>query len=416
MVDVIIAMPGVDVLCPLFFDLCSFYGQSADYRPSTTRRAAVDAIQSASDNHSKLKTTDTQKLHPTGTRLSSFARRLLAAWRGQELPTSDDTVILAASGGADSTSLVLGFDELLRTKKLSLSLTVAHLDHGLRKVSRDEAAWVVALAKKLGYKSAKRRVDVQKRATETGDNLEQAARRARYEFLKSVAKKENAQFILTAHTLDDQAETILLRLLRGSAAEGLGGIEVMRSVEAGSRVQLVRPLVSWARRSDAEDYCRARQVEFRHDEMNQDEKFARVRVRKQLLPLMQSFNNKIVETLSRTATLLREDAGALSAEASKLLALASKPSGNNSSKTEGASLNVNVMANAPAAVRRRALRLWLTRERGHLRRLEMVHLLAIDRLLTENRGGRIAQLPDGGHVTRKRGRLELIGVANGKKG
>lgn len=325
-------------------------------------------------------------------------------------------MILAVSGGADSTALLLGFDELLRAKKLSLTPIVAHLDHGLRKVSKDEAAWVVALAKQLGYRSAKRRIDVQERAVKTGDNLEQAARRARYEFLKNVAKKERAQFILTAHTLDDQAETILLRLLRGSAAEGLGGIEVVRSLEAGSKVQLVRPLVSWARRSEAEAFCQSRQVEFRQDEMNQDEKFSRVRVRKQLLPLMQSFNNKIVETLSRTATLLREDAGALADEASKLLTSASKFSHNNSTETEGASLNVSVLLNAPAAVRRRALRFWLARERGHLRRLEMVHLIAIDRLVTENRGGRVAELPDGGRVMRKRGRLELIGAVKGKKG
>lgn len=325
-------------------------------------------------------------------------------------------MILAASGGADSTALLLGLDELLKSGKLSLSLTVAHLDHGLRKVSREDAAWVVGLAKELGYQSVKRRVDVQKRADRTGDNLEQAARRARYDFLKSTAKQERAQLILTAHTLDDQAETVLLRLLRGSAAEGLSGIEGVRPLEVGSNIQLARPLLSWARRSDAENYCRARQVDFRVDEMNQDEKFSRVRVRKQLLPLMQSFNNKIVDALSRTATLLREDAGALSDEAAKLLALASTRPEHNSSETDGVFLNVNVMANAPAAVRRRALRLWLEKERGHLRRLEMVHLVAIDRLLTGDRGGRVAQLPDGGQVSRKRGWLELNGVPNRKKG
>lgn len=323
---------------------------------------------------------------------------------------------MAASGGADSTALLLGLDELLKAGKLSLSLTVAHLDHSLRKVSKDDAAWVVDLAKELGYPSVKRRVDVKKRALRTGDNLEQAARRARYEFLKSTAKLQRAQLVLTAHTLDDQAETVLLRLLRGSAAEGLSGIEVVRLLEVGSSIQLARPLLSWARRSDLEDYCRARRVDFRVDEMNQDEKFSRVRVRKQLLPLMQSFNNKIVETLSRTASLLREDAGALADEADKLLALAGSRPGHNSSEADMVSLNVSVMANAPAAVRRRALRRWLEWERGHLRRLEMVHLLAIDRLLTGNRGGRVAQLPDGGRVSRKGAWLELNGVPNRKKG
>jgi tRNA(Ile)-lysidine synthase len=148
--------------------------------------------------------------------------------------------------------------------------------------------------------------------------------------------------------------------------------------------------------------------------MNEDEKFSRVRVRKQLLPLMQSFNSKIVEALGRTATLLREDAGALTAEAAKLVAAASIAR-ENSGETNSGLLSVIIMAKAPAAVRRRALRLWLERERGHLRRVEMVHLVAIDQLLTGNRGGRIAQLPDGGSVSRKGGWLKLTLQPNGKK-
>ena len=294
-----------------------------------------------------------------------------------------------------------------------MRLTVAHLDHGLRKLSKEDAAWVKRLANQLGYAAVVRRVDVRKRASQTGDNLEQSARRVRYDFLKTTARKARAQLIVTAHTLDDQAETVMLRLLRGSAAEGLGGIESVRSLEQGSKIQLGRPLISWARRAETEDYCRAQQVEFRGDEMNEDEEFSRVRVRKQLLPLMQTFNNRIVEALSRTAALLREDADVLSLEAEKLLEAASSSS---EFKANGnSSLNVKVVAAAPPAVRRRALRLWLERERGHLRRLEMVHLVAIDRLLTGDKGGRIAQLPDGGGVTRKRGWLVLNGVSFRKK-
>ena len=321
---------------------------------------------------------------------------------------------MAVSGGADSTALLLGLDELLRASKLSLTLTVAHLDHSLRKVSKQDATWVKMLAGKLGYPVVVRRVDVGKLAAKTGDNLEQAARRARYSFLKPTAKKEHAQLILTAHTLDDQAETVLLRLLRGSAAEGLSGIELLRPLEPHSNIKLGRPLVSWARRSDVEEYCRSRGIKFLEDEMNQDESLSRVRVRKQLLPLMQSFNNKIVDALSRTAGLLREDADALSLEAEGLLAAASEQKKGN--VDVGSSLNVTVLAAAPPAVRRRALRFWLERERGHLRRLEMVHLVAIDRLLSGSQSGRVAQLPDGASVTRKRGWLELNGAPARKKG
>ncbi len=348
-----------------------------------------------------------------GPALSRFARRLLSAWKQADFPTKDDAVIVAVSGGADSTALLLALNELIRSGWFSLRLTVAHLDHGLREQSKEDAAWVKQLATELGYPAVVRRVDVHKRAAETGDNLEQSARRVRYDFLKATARKARAQLILTAHTLDDQAETVLLRLLRGSAAEGLSGIESQRPLEQGSNIQLGRPLISWARRAEVEDYCRAQQVEFRSDEMNENAEFTRVRIRKQLLPLMQSFNNKIVDALSRTAGLLREDADVLSLEAEKLLTAATVSSEFNPNGS--ASLNVKIVAAAPAAVRRRALRLWLEQERGHLRRLEMVPLVAIDRLLAGDKGGRVAQLPDGGEVTRKRGWLVLNGVPPRKK-
>jgi len=351
-------------------------------------------------------------------RISDFARRLLHSWLSLKLPKGKTQVILAVSGGADSTALLLALDELKGGKKLSLILTVAHLDHGLRKVSREDASWVEDLAIGLGHEFVKRRSDVKRRAASSGDNLEQAARRVRYEFLGKIAKENQSQLVLTAHTLDDQAETVLLRLLRGSAAEGLSGIEPVRQMDSRSSIQLARPLLSWARRSDTEDYCRLRKVDFRLDEMNQDEKYARVRVRRQLPPLMHSFNNKIVEALSRTATLLREDAEALRDEANKLLKQASlkSPQTLREKGNSPARLDVNALATAPAAVRRRALRQWISEGRGDLRRLEMVHLVAVDSLIEGNRGGRIAELPDGGRVVRKRGWLELDARVNGKKG
>ena len=149
-----------------------------------------------------------------------------------------------------------------------------------------------------------------------------------------------------------------------------------------------------------------RQIDFRVDEMNDDETFFRVRVRKQLLPLMKSFNNRVVEALSRTATLLSEDAAALSDEAGRLLGLAAQSPGKNS-ETKSPSLSVSVLLQSPPAVRRRALREWILRSRGDLKRVEMVHLIAVEKLLKGERGGRVAELPGGMMVTRRLGMLEL---------
>ncbi len=335
-------------------------------------------------------------------RLSSFARRLLAEWKRLGLPLAAEHVVVAVSGGADSTALLLALDGLLRAQRLSLKITVAHLDHGLRgETGASDANYVSGLARGLKHDIAVERLDVRMLAVEQKDNLEQAARRARYGFLSGVAATRGAFAVLTAHTMDDQAETVLLRLMRGSGVDGLGGIEPVRVLEAGKDILLVRPLVRWARRSETEAYCRALETSFRVDAMNEDESFARVRVRKQLLPLMQTFNGRIVEALSRTASLLSEEAKTLRVAADELLSAARS----DDEESATVSLSVNVLANATAPVRRRALRHWLARLRGDTRRLEMVHLLEVEKLVFGTRGGRIAELPGGSLVERRRGQL-----------
>jgi tRNA(Ile)-lysidine synthase len=228
--------------------------------------------------------------------------------------------------------------------------------------------------------------------------------------------------VLVAHTLDDQAETVLLRLLRGSGAEGLCGMLAERalaegqgdaraeSVEAspvgGLEVVLRRPLLAWARRADTESYCRARGAEFRTDEMNEDERFARVRVRRRLMPLLESFNPRASEAIARAAELLREDASALELLASRLLEDARE--GNEVERHEAGPLRVAALKEAPTALRRRALRQWIGRGRGGLRRLSLAHLLAVERLLEGERGGRVAELPGGCRVERRRGLLRFL--------
>jgi tRNA(Ile)-lysidine synthase len=341
--------------------------------------------------------------------MSRFAQSLLREWIKLDLPMNNATAVVAVSGGADSVALLLALDELIQTGRLKIEVVVAHLNHRLRgKASQADALWVASLAKKLGHKATIGSVDVKSRAAKTGDNLEQAARRARYEFLVLKARTSGAKVILTAHTMDDQAETVLLNLLRGSGSTGLGGVEPVRPVSADSEILLARPLLSWAQRQATEDYCRLRAIEFRTDEMNLDEKFARVRVRRQLVPLMQTFNPKLVAGLARTAELLREDSGALDRGARMLLEL-SQDSASGAGEEAGALLRLDLLAAAPSALRRRALRLWIERCRGDLKRLERVHIVALEGLLVGDRGGRVIELPGGARVSRRRGVLQYIG-------
>ena len=340
----------------------------------------------------------------TTPRLSEFARSLGREWKKLGL-AADAKVVVAVSGGADSVSLLLGLDELSKANKLELKIVVAHLDHALRKESRADARWVTALGRRLSYEVVSRRVNVEKQTRRTADNLEQTARRTRYSFLAEVARARRAAIVVTAHTMDDQAETILLNLLRGSGMDGLGGIESVRPIVERSRILLARPLVSWARRNETESYCDDRGVAFRVDEMNANEQFARVRVRRRLLPLMESFNPRITEGLARTAELLREDSEALAGAAKVLIELAN---GKKSGTKGSLSLSLDLLAQAQPALRRRALRQWIRQCRGDLRRLERVHILAVESLLFGNRGGRTIELPGGAKVSRKDGLLHYL--------
>jgi tRNA(Ile)-lysidine synthase len=351
--------------------------------------------------------------------------------------------LVAVSGGADSTALLLALEELKRVGLLDVELTAAHLNHGLRGASAEEdARFAESLARSRGFEFVSERADVGRLVSESGDNLEQAARRARYEFLSEAARRAGARAVLTGHTLDDQAETVLLRLLRGSGSEGLGGMRPERKLEEGGEVSLRRPLLEWARRAETEGYCRERGVEFRADEMNEDERFSRVRVRRTLLPLLETFNPRAAESLSRAAWLLREESAALEGFAARLLedarvevgtkelgtksevgtesdaartsssypdaATASHDSSNriDSEATSDAwPLRVEVLNDAPRALMRRALRLWVGRGRGGLRRISLANVAAVERLLKGERGGRVAELPGGSRVERRRGLL-----------
>ena len=346
---------------------------------------------------------------------SAFARRLLAEWRRLVLPLTATRFVVAVSGGADSTALLLACDELTKTQRLKTQLIVAHLDHGLRDAAgAADAAWVARLARELGHAVVVERANVGPQARAARDNLEQTARRVRYEFLARTARAQGAHGVLTAHTLDDQAETLLLALLRGSGAEGLGGMRAVRVLDAQApHVLLVRPLLGWARRAETALYCRTRGISVRADALNEDERFARVRVRRQLLPLMETFNPRAVAALARTAELLRADAAALETQAAQLLLAARAPGGQAPPEDAEAAwpLRVGPLRAADAAVRRRALRQWLKAGRGDLRRLTLAHLSGVERLLVGERGRRVAELPGGATVERQRGVLVFHAAA-----
>ena len=333
----------------------------------------------------------------TRPKLSSFSRSLLRAWRTLKLPLADAAVVVAVSGGSDSLALLLGLDELTRAGKLKITIHVAHLDHQLRgQTGAADARAVKEVCRKLDYACTVARTNVSRRAASSGDNIEQAARRARYEFFAKISRSQHAQAVVTGHTMDDQAETVLLNLLRGSGADGLAGMAAVRAMNEGEDIVLARPLLTWATRTDTENYCRRRAFAYRVDEMNSDEKFARVRARTQLVPLLKTFNPAIVEGLARTADILRDESAALDAAAARLVELAAEGT---------AGLRMDLLRLSSPGLRRRAIRRWLASQRGGLRRLTQAHIAAVENLILSSKSGRVTELPGGGTVSRAAGKL-----------
>ena len=205
-----------------------------------------------------------------------------------------ETVLTAVSGGADSVALLDVLHSL--RAECALSLHAIHVHHGLRPEADADADFVRALCERMGVPLSTERVSVKQEPP--WDGLEAEARRARYGAFREVARRIGAQLIATGHTADDQAETVLMRLLEGAGPRGLAGI-------APARGMLVRPLLG-ARRADVEAHLRGRGLDWVEDASNRDPRFLRNRIRHEVLPfLAHAVNPSIVDHLARSAALVR---------------------------------------------------------------------------------------------------------------
>src|SRR2546429_257337 len=230
---------------------------------------------------------------------SKLIRSLLADIQKEGLLRPGDRVGVAVSGGADSVALLLLLLEL--RDKLGIVLSVVHFNHKLRGgASEADEAFVAKLDAKHGLEFHSASADVAKKAKKERANLEDAARRARYDYFRSLAESGVCRRIVVAHTADDQAETVVAHLLRGTGLAGLGGIHPI----AGP---VIRPLLS-VRRSELRHFLRARKQTWREDATNRDTKRMRARIRKKPSPVLEKqFQPAIVEHLATLAELARQD-------------------------------------------------------------------------------------------------------------
>ncbi len=210
--------------------------------------------------------------------------------------SSGDRVLVAVSGGADSMALLHALVALRNTVRCEL--LVAHLDHALRPSSSEDARFVADIAAGLGLDFVSQREDVARLAALAHRGLEETARDARHAFLTRVADARCATKIALGHTVDDQAETVLFRLARGTGLDGLAGMEPIHG-------RWIRPLLS-VRRDEARRFLAERSLPWRDDETNADVRFARNRIRERVLPELSAVNAQAVRAVARSAELARE--------------------------------------------------------------------------------------------------------------
>ncbi|MDD5107242.1 MAG: tRNA lysidine(34) synthetase TilS [Desulfuromonadaceae bacterium] len=323
---------------------------------------------------------------------AALAARVAKTALTHHLFSPGDTLIVAYSGGGDSTALL---DLLSRLPDFNLSLVVAHLNHRLRGAESDadeEFCRAVAVQQALPFEC--RSVDVKLLAAENGLNLEDAGRRARIEFFDDICKKYRASSVVLAHHADDQAETVLMRLLRGSGMSGLSGI-AYRNTRG-----YVRPLLDITR-AEIEHYLRKRDLSWREDASNSDTTYLRNRIRYQLLPQLEEYNPSIRSCLVSTASRIRD--------AESLLEELTERTFTEICCTEGNQVVSSVarLRTLSVPLQKRVLRHAILRLTGSLTGIGQRHIDAMVAGITSERPGSQLILPNDVRMVREYDRLIL---------
>jgi tRNA(Ile)-lysidine synthase len=315
-----------------------------------------------------------------------------AAIAAHEMLGAGQTVLVAFSGGPDSTALLHALWQL--RDRLQITVAACHVHHGLRGPEADaDAAHAAAFTQHLEIPLIQKRADVPAVVEERKLSVEAAARDVRYALLEEAAAEAGAERIATGHTADDQAETVLINLLRGAGPAGLSGIPWVRG-------RIIRPLLGITH-ADVEDYCLAEGLAYRLDQSNLDLKFTRNRIRHQVMPQLRELQPNVVGALCRLAEITRADDETLTILATAVLAKLSRPTG------KGLEMPLGDLLSLPLALQRRALRKAVAQVKGSEVDIEFERIEALVRLANEGRTGAVVELPGGIVATRALGVLVI---------
>ncbi|MCX7983044.1 MAG: tRNA lysidine(34) synthetase TilS [Syntrophales bacterium] len=298
-----------------------------------------------------------------------------------------DCVIVAVSGGADSMALLHVLNCL--APDFGVTMVVAHFNHGLRREAEKEALFVKKAAEEMGLPFVLGRGEIRTLKNEWRRSLEETARMARYKFLEETASKYGARKIALGHHLLDQAETVLINLIRGSGLAGLKGMEPVREGK------YIRPQLSISPREIAAYVARER-IKYCVDRSNFDERFLRNRIRHRLIPLlMKEFNPRIVETLAQMAEILREEEHFIARETMTVLKQWGVE-GRNDIKT----ISLASLKELPPALRKRVIKELLEAMKPDKKAISFRHIEAVEKIVFSKPPGQVLFVP-GGRVVKE---------------
>ena len=321
-----------------------------------------------------------------------------------------DRILVAVSGGPDSVALLHLLYEL--RVEFQLYLEMAHLQHGIRgEEAREDARFVADLAEKLKLPFHLKEIDLPRMKSDAGKgNLEALARAERYRFFAETVRARNLNKVATAHTQDEQAETMLMWFLRGAGMKGLGGMSPRQQLqiaggELSGTLTVIRPLLDVAK-SEVLEYLKDRNFTYRVDRSNQDPTFLRNWIRSELMPKIQErVGSGFSARLSQQGQLLRDEDAYLDELTRRTYHVVS----------DGMGLNRIDLLKQPKALQRRILRHWIEQARGHLRGLDFAHIEALLRLIGEGPAQCRLSIPSGWEVVREYEDLRLEKSSRGFK-
>ena len=308
--------------------------------------------------------------------------KVLSTINKHNLISDGDKIVIGLSGGPDSVCLLHILNRL--KEKLDIELYVAHLNHQIRGIeAQKDALYVSTICEEMGITYFLKSIDVPKYCKDNGLSIEEGARKLRYEMFNEIKQKTKSNKIAIGHNLNDQAETVLMRIMRGTGLQGLRGIEYAR--ENG----IIRPLLD-IERKDIEEYCELHNLNPRIDESNLENIYTRNKIRLELIPYMKdNFNSNLIESIVRMSNNLRSDSDYIESHAETEFKNISKIS------SDSVEININSFKKLHNAIKVRILRKGIKAILGDTNFIDQKHIDDVIEFESESKINKMLTLPRG---------------------